>query len=180
MISKDRNRQLKEFAKQRLACHADPEARKLALKSLAGTATPAEKRRLDRLRKNPDVSGERVILFLDSEQEAERVRALVAEETGRRMAPDAVRGHKQKKTCVKNAAKGGKATAHYSDADVTQAFTRFRMDNPGKSLWDACNALIRTGRPLDNWKNVNSAYNRTKHIACNRYGITAQAWFDAL
>ena len=86
MISKDRNRQLKEFAKQRLAGHADPEARKLALKSLAGTATPAEKRRLDRLLKNPDVSGERVILFLDSEQEAERVRALVAEETGRRMA----------------------------------------------------------------------------------------------
>lgn len=78
------------------------------------------------------------------------------------------------------APQGGKATAHYTVAEVTVAFTDYKARNPGKSAWDAASALIRKGEPLDRWKHQNSAWNRIERIADEQLGITRQEWFDNL
>ena len=116
------------------------------------------------------------------EDSKELVRLAEEHEKGRavRLEPLANKERKRVRELRKNAPKGGKATAHYTDSEVTAAFTDYKTRNPGKSAWDAANALIRKGAPLDKWKHPNSAWNRTERIADKQLGITRQAWFDNL
>ncbi len=75
---------------------------------------------------------------------------------------------------------GGKATAHYTDEEVTRAFTDFKQRNSKKSAWDAANALIREGKPLSRYKKVTGPWNRIKRIAKSQSGVTLEEWFDEL
>lgn len=79
------------------------------------------------------------------------------------------------------ASAGGKATAHYTDAEVAQAFADYKSRTKGKRAWDAANALIRKGQPLDKWKHPNSAWNRVKRIAkAQGKSVTPDDWFANL
>jgi hypothetical protein len=102
-----------------------------------------------------------------------------------RMEPYAARGRKQLQQVQDIAPIGGKATAHYTDADVTKAFTDFKKRNPRnprnprKGAWEAANALIREGQPLARYKTVTSPWNRIERIA-KGLGISRDDWFDDL
>jgi len=80
---------------------------------------------------------------------------------------------------IENAPRGGAATAHYNNGQIEQAFRDYKQRNPQKSLWDAANALIRQGMPLDKWKRYTSAWSRIDRIAKN-IGITRDEWFEGL
>ncbi len=95
-------------------------------------------------------------------------------------APYAESGRERIKTCRKNAPKGGKATAHYTDAEITNAFTTFKQRNPGKSAWAASSSLIREGQPLDSFGEAQGPYKRIQRIASVSQGITRDAWYGAL
>jgi hypothetical protein len=89
--------------------------------------------------------------------------------------------HREQVTTLRTiATKGGKATAHYTDAQITNAFADFKQRNPSKTAWDAANALIRPGQALSDWKHVNSPWNRIRRMAQAQLGITREEWFDAL
>jgi hypothetical protein len=76
--------------------------------------------------------------------------------------------------------KGGKATAHYSDKIITDAFMEYRKQNPKKSLWDACAFLVRNGNALDDYKTANSAYKKFSRIAKNQDWKSPQELFNFL
>jgi len=78
------------------------------------------------------------------------------------------------------ASKGGKSTAHYTYAQITVAFTDYRERNPGKTAWEAANALIRKGQPLDKYKKVTGPWNQAKRIAENTLGLSVEDWFADL
>lgn len=76
MITKERNKELRDLAARRLAAsEPDPEAHALAVKKNAGKATPSERKRLAELLEKPGISGRGIPAFLNSDVEAERVRA---------------------------------------------------------------------------------------------------------
>lgn len=78
---------------------------------------------------------------------------------------------------------GGKATAHYTDAQVTQAFREYKLrhsHNSPCSPWDAANALVRDGQPLDGYKDYQGPWKRIKRMADNGHGITPEQWFNDL
>jgi hypothetical protein len=98
----------------------------------------------------------------------------------RSLGPDATRGRKQVEQCREIAPIGGQATAHYNDAEVTNAFAEFKRRNPRKTAWDAANALIRPGKALSDYKSVTGPCNRIGSIAEKQLGITREEWFEAL
>ena len=95
-------------------------------------------------------------------------------------APFAESGRERIKTCRKNAPKGGKATAHYTDAKITNAFATYKQRHPSDTLWSASNALIRKGQPLDDYKEAQGPYKRIQRIASVSQGITRDEWYGAL
>lgn len=96
-----------------------------------------------------------------------------------RSAPVITEARRRVGTLQTNAAVGGRNTGHYTDAQVTSAFTDYKRRNPGKNAWDAANALIRPGKALSDYKHVNGPWNRSGRIA-GQLGITRDEWFDAL
>jgi hypothetical protein len=93
-------------------------------------------------------------------------------------AADEVR--KRKRHLRRIAPKGGRATAHYTDAEIVSVFTAYKNRHPGTSAWDAANALIRRGQPLDKYKTVTGPLNRATRIAQNAQSLTLKVWFDEL
>lgn len=98
------------------------------------------------------------------------------------LRPDAERGRKQKATCKENAAKGGKANPNtkYTNAEVEQAFFKFKKDFPKSTAWTAATALIRKGAALAAYRTNTGPLNRAGRIAKNRDGVTLEQWFSAL
>jgi hypothetical protein len=95
--------------------------------------------------------------------------------------PDVSRGRKQLKQVRKIAKSGGKASpSKYSDLVVTAAFEVFKKRNPQAGVWDAANALIRGGMPLDKFKGVTGPWNRIGRIAQDQLGITRAEWYSGL
>jgi hypothetical protein len=123
---------------------------------------------------NKDLAREEAIID-EGAKETEREHA-----ARMRDAPFAKSGRERVTTCRKNAPKGGKATAHYTDEEITNAFATFKQRNPGKIEWDAATALIRKGQPLDKYKKVTGPWNRIGRIAKDGLGITRNEWYQAL
>jgi hypothetical protein len=96
------------------------------------------------------------------------------------LEPDAKRGRAQVVQCRTNASIGGKAAAHYTDAEIESAFKEYKRRNPGRTAWDAAQALIRNGQPLDGYKTVTGPWNRTERIADRKWTLTREEWFEGL
>ncbi len=82
------------------------------------------------------------------------------------------------------ASKGGKARAHYTDADIAEAFAAYRKRNPKGTLWEACNWLVKPGHALDGYKRdaARSLLRHVKTVAKRSEGLfpDEKAWFDFL
>jgi hypothetical protein len=97
------------------------------------------------------------------------------------MVPDYERGKKQVSTLRAIAPKGGKASpAKYKDGDIEKALIRYKGDNPNRTLWEACSALIRPGCNLSKYKHVNGLWQRVQRMAQSQLGIDGEAFFDSL
>ena len=120
------------------------------------------------------------MLRLNDSIEAERVRTHEAELS---LGPDAKAKRDHVAKARQNAPKGGKASpAHYKDADIEAVFNTYVTANreKGKTLWEACNALIRPGRALCKYKRITGLWDRVERIAQSKYGITREQWFAEL
>jgi hypothetical protein len=101
--------------------------------------------------------------------------------TAKQILPDYERGKKQVSTLRANAKKGGKASpAKYKDGDIEKALIRFKRDNSKRTLWDACNALIRPGRALCRYKRINGLWDRVERIAQSELGIDRETYYAEL
>jgi hypothetical protein len=127
----------------------------------------------------PKTDEERAFV-LQLEKSCEAIRNRELNKTIEDQKKDVERGKKQLQQVKTIAPKGGQATAHYTNDEVRNAFAEYRKRNPGKSAWDAANALIRNGNPLQKWKGVSSAMNRIKRIAKNTDGVSVDDWFSNL
>lgn len=81
-----------------------------------------------------------------------------------------------------NAVKGGKlAPSHYTDAKIAEVFKDYRRRHPHDhvSIWDASNAIIRDGRPLEKYKTIAGLWNRIGRIA-KGWGVTREQWYQHL
>lgn len=96
------------------------------------------------------------------------------------LEPDAAKGAAQRNQCRKNAPEGGKARAHYTHTQITDAFAGYKRRNPDKSAWDAAHALIRKGNVLDKYKTVTGPWNIIKRLANDGDGITVNEWYGCL
>jgi hypothetical protein len=94
--------------------------------------------------------------------------------------PLAQKGQAQVDQCRANAPKGGKSRGNYTDAQIQQAFAQYKQRNPGKTAWDAAQALIREGQPLDGFKTVTGPWNRIARMAGSQWGVTRDDWFSGL
>ena len=50
------------------------------------------------------------------------------------------------------ASRGGAARAHYTDAEIEEAFIEYRKLNPRGTLWSACHWLTKPGHALERYK----------------------------
>jgi hypothetical protein len=120
-------------------------------------------------------------LYFDCDQRRMRRTMRVRARQAKWIEPDAKRGKKQVATCRSIASAGGKASpAKYKDGDIEKALIRYKRDNPKRTLWDACSALIRPGKELSKYKRVIGLWQRVKRMDKSGLDIGVEAFFDSL
>ncbi len=123
----------------------------------------------------------RLLKKLDAEMKALAEAYKAAAESTPPLADAYKKEIKRCEPLLKFARINGKNTAHYTDAQVTQAFTEYKRRNPKETAaWAAAEALIREGQPLDKWHHVNSAWKRIGRMAEKGMGITREEWYNGL
>ena len=93
------------------------------------------------------------------------------------------RGIKNLQTCRAIAKRGGDSSpSKYKDAEIEAAYTQYRERHTTGTVWEATNALIRAGQPLDKYQHVNSLWQRIDRIAksWNGENATRDYWFRHL
>jgi len=79
------------------------------------------------------------------------------------------------------ASRGGAARAHYTDAEIENAFVEYRERNPEGTLWNACRWLTKPGHALDRYKKdpARCLLRHVKSLAKRSDGffVDEAAWF---
>jgi hypothetical protein len=138
---------------------------------------------LNELAKDPDMGA--VLSYYYAGQEQNLIAVLDARKRGLAFMPaeelavvktGAAAKRKQDTHCKQIAPHGGKARAHYKHAEIKDEVARFAKRNPKCSPWDAANALIRKGQPLDKYKRVTGLWSLMQRMAKD-YGLPVAEFF---
>lgn len=127
---------------------------------------------IDVLAKDPDQGA--ALSYYRPGQEQNLIAVLDASKRGLSFTPteelaivktDAAAQRKRVQNLKQIAPKGGTARAHYTHMKIKVEVERYTKRNPKHSAWDAANALMRKGQPLDKYKRVTGLWSLMQRMA---------------